>query len=336
MNVKVEEVSHLFVYSWGTRRAKARPKRMVTFLRNISNRSSAFTGQSSCCISTLLIMQRTALNTARAIASSSRLTLTSRTSLPASTIPPIARYASVRPPRPSRPARFVLPPPPHPSFPDLIHNLVQVVDSDTGKLRPPQLLSAVFAEIDPKTHYPLLVSADPPLVRIKNVAEHIDAINKIQIATQARKKLLTEAKEIQVPWSSADGDVKVKLAFAEDTLVNGGQAIITFAPKAAGGTRRAPTTNERKSELVRMFDDGLKSTGVKWRTDEVMPKWTKQYYHPLPEVKKEAEQRGIEHTGERKKASHDKKEARRIKDEERRLKSLAARSGQQDANDWHE
>lgn len=267
-------------------------------------------------------MQRTAYNTARAIASSSRIP-----PLPSRIVPPrsaslAASYAS------HRPARFVLPPSPHPSFPDLIHNLVQVVDPETGKLRPPQILSSIFADIDTTTHYPLLVKADPPIVRIKNIAEHIESSTKANEVNEARKKLESDAKEIQVPWTSADGDVKVKIALAEETLLNGAQANIIFAPKAAGGSRKGATPKERMNELVGMFDEALKDKGVKWRVDEVLPKMRKQFYNPLPELKKEAEKRGIEHSGERKKASLEKKEARRRKDEERRLKSLAEKAGQ--------
>lgn len=269
-------------------------------------------------------MQRSIFNTARAIASSSRLAPISRPIPAPFPVHITARQAS------NRPNRFILPDPPHPSFPPLTHNLIQVVDPETGKLGPPQLLSDVFAQIDATTHYPLMVKLEPPIARITNIQERIATVTKTAEVTEARRKLETEAKEIQVSWSAADKDAQTKLALAQEALIEGGQVNIIFASKAHGGFRKKGQEQGRMNDLVEMFDRGLEDKGTKWRADEVLPKMRKMFYLPLPELRKAAEQRGIEHSGERKKASLDRKEARRKKDEERRLKSLAAR-GQQDA-----
>ncbi|KAK1922684.1 hypothetical protein DB88DRAFT_495959 [Papiliotrema laurentii] len=208
---------------------------------------------------------------------------------------------------------------PHPSFPPIPFDKVQLVDPETNALRPAQPLRAILAEIDTSTHYPYLVSSTPPIVRIKAIAEVVAAAQQKSEVEATRKKIAASEKEVQVPWSAADGDLQRKLDLAREVLGHGDRVTIVFAPKAGGQNKKID--RGRMQEVVQVFEGALDAVGVKWRADEVTPKVRTLYYDPKGDVRKDAERRLNEHTREQKKASEEKKEARRRKDEERRRKS---------------
>ena len=89
--------------------------------------------------------------------------------------------------------------------------MVQLVD-EQNKLRPPEPLRDILAQIKLRTHFVELVQEDPPVVKIGSK----EAEQKARKAAKMKEKVSKmERKEIQVTWNVTDSDLDHKIRKGE-------------------------------------------------------------------------------------------------------------------------
>jgi len=105
---------------------------------------------------------------------------------------------------------------------------VQLVDQETGALKPPAALSDILASVDRKTHFLELVKERPnPIVKIIDKKSIYEA-RKQQMRS---KKTAISTKEIQLTWCMGVADRVHKLRKVREELVKGNRVQLVFAPK---------------------------------------------------------------------------------------------------------
>ena len=211
--------------------------------------------------------------------------------------------------------------PPHQAFapisPDVVGQVVNEGDNTLSEAKP---ITQILKEINPKVQWPVIVSKSPlVIIRIKNIKEVINAeIEKSKKGGPSgsgggggSRKNLGE-KEIQVPWTTADGDLKRKLDQCVEVLKNGARLTAVFAPKA--GAKNRDLSTERMGKMVHTFDEELNKFGNKWREDDMRAKTWILYFDALPSLRQQAQAK-FEQNME---ASRKEKEAKKVLLEERK------------------
>lgn len=199
--------------------------------------------------------------------------------------------------------------------------VAQLVSSVDNSLGAPQSTRSILATVDPATHTLSVVSASPPIVKILSRDDERRKDLEQQAKAKIRRKTAVESKEVQVSWSSAEGDLAHKLAGAQAVLERGDRLELVFA-KRKGGGQDAPVSQKRQKEIVALFEDRLKDVGVKWRADDERPNGVRvAYWDPKGEVRNEVRRKVLDSEVERRKEKEEKKEKRRAKEEERARKA---------------
>lgn len=208
--------------------------------------------------------------------------------------------------------------------PEIPFTEAHLINPSGGGLLPVQPVKDILATFDPSTHYASPVSLSPPIIKILSIDAHIASLLEKSAAATKQRKLLSAEKEVQVPWTSADGDAERKVELAKGLLSKGDRVTIVFAPRAKGGDAKNKVTPQRMKEIRDMFATRLVDIGEKVRDDELRGKMTKMFWKPKTEVVKEAEATLMEHVTEKKQETKERKEARRQLTEKRRLEALEA------------
>jgi len=234
--------------------------------------------------------------------------------------PSTKRQITSTPIRLARPNPKHVQAPPPPTFMTghrIPHRTVQLVDPETNQLREPAPLHSI--KYDKTTHELRLVSDSPPVVKLIDLAEEAEKAKLLEIKLKMNRKTAFEEKEVQISWTSADGDLQHKLDIAKGFLERGDRVNLVFAPKASG----TPTeiSQNRKEEMIAFFESGMQEYGTTWRDRETTKTTDVIYWQAKSDIMKEKKVKVSEAELEKKRLKEEKKEARRRKEEERKLKA---------------
>jgi translation initiation factor IF-3 len=197
---------------------------------------------------------------------------------------------------------------------------VQLVGA-TG-LGEPEPLARILRGIDTSTHAVVLMSIEPAVVKIVDLEEERAQNREREARAKLNRRMAVEDKEVQVGWTAAEGDMAHKIAIARGALEKGDRVHVIFAMRAnsAGGARTF-LADERKAQIVGMFDEQLKEVGKRWKEDEIAKGLWICYWAPLETITSEVRRKIVTGEADKKKARDEKKEARRLKEEERLRKA---------------
>ncbi|EIW65803.1 hypothetical protein TREMEDRAFT_66172 [Tremella mesenterica DSM 1558] len=134
-----------------------------------------------------------------------------------------------------------------PSDGQIPHRYIHLVQPD-GTLSPLQPFTSIFNSYNHQTHTLQLVSHDPPIAKLLDKEEitrkALEAENRRQISNQLRES----EKEVQIPWSAAEGDLKHKVELARDLLEKGHMVRLALAPRKK--TAKDRLTDREKEGVV--------------------------------------------------------------------------------------
>ncbi|KAI6168872.1 hypothetical protein EDD17DRAFT_1683659 [Pisolithus thermaeus] len=144
---------------------------------------------------------------------------------------------------------------------------VRVVDPETDKLSPTkQSLQTLLSSLDLKQWIVELVAAKPePIVRILDRKEAFQKYKEQRKAMKKGTKSGEAAKEIQLTWATASGDVSHKLAKARSFLEKGCKVDIVFARKKG---QPSVTPKEMQARLQDVASE-LEDVSKEWKVREV-------------------------------------------------------------------
>jgi translation initiation factor IF-3 len=138
--------------------------------------------------------------------------------------------------------------------------VVQMVDSETGRLKEATELRDILASIDRKTHFVELVSEEPsPIVKIKNKQEVYSKLKEKRM--KSREAHTVQQKEVQMTWGVASGDLAHKLNKVRRELEKGNRVDLVYAPKKDQTLPSQLQMEERLRETVGLLAD----VGKEWR-----------------------------------------------------------------------
>jgi hypothetical protein len=151
------------------------------------------------------------------------------------------------------------------------------------------------------------------------LAEEAEKAKLLEVKLKMNRKIAFEEKEVQISWTSADGDLHHKLDIVNGFLERGDRVQVVFAPKNSG----SPTdiSQARKEEMVALFEEGMEEYGVSWRDKEVTKSAIVLYWQAKSEIRREKKEKVSEAELEKRRLKEEKKEARRKKEEERKLRA---------------
>jgi translation initiation factor IF-3 len=197
---------------------------------------------------------------------------------------------------------------------------VQLVGEDK-KLSEPLPLQPILESIDMATESVICVQAEPPVVKIVNNADEKRKERERDERIRLSKRLAIDDKELQMGWGAADGDVQHKIDTAVDLLKKGDRVHIVFALRASSGGKKQRVPDERKMQILEMFEEGVADVAKKWKDDEQSRGLWIQHWTPKESVITEARAKIVVGGVEKRKVRDERKEARRLKEEERARKA---------------
>lgn len=203
---------------------------------------------------------------------------------------------------------------------DIPHRIVQVVNED-GHLSEPTQLRALLDQFDQNTHMLKLVAADPPVVKIVNIEEDKRKEREHEARIKLSKRLSVEDKELQVGWHGEISDLQTKINTARHIIEKGDRVHIVFANRVSGAGRRKIVPDERKAEIINLFEEGMSDVASKWKEDQRTKGLWISYWQPLSTISTEVRAKVVESLVDSKKRKEEQKEARRLKEEERLRKA---------------
>ena len=195
--------------------------------------------------------------------------------------------------------------------------LVQLVSPTDNTLSDPQPLSRLLRSYDTTTHTLILVSSEPPIVKLLDKQVEAARSREAEARESIRKRTAAEEKEVQISWGTASGDVQHKVALAKSLLERGDRVKLVFAPRQ-GGERRDKTTVSDKQGMLNEFEGVLGEVGKKWKEDTIKGKMVACFWEAEGSVKEVVKAKVIEGEVEKRKDKEERRESRRKKDEERR------------------
>jgi len=207
-------------------------------------------------------------------------------------------------------------PSPLPRDADIPFNLVQLVRPDDNTLSDPQPLRHLLTTYDRSTHCLILVSSDPPVVKLLDQSVEAARAREADARESIRRRTAAEEKEVQITWGAAAADLTHKMTQAKSLLEKGDRVKIVFAPRQGEGKDR--TTGEVKAGIVRSFEEGLGEVGKKWKEDSIKGKMVMCFWEAEGAVKEVVKAKVMEVEVEMRREKADKREKRRMKDEKRR------------------
>jgi translation initiation factor IF-3 len=152
----------------------------------------------------------------------------------------------------------------HPKDEKIKHNIVQLVDPETGRLTPPTTMEEILASIDRKRQFVELVSVDHgAVVKIINKKEAFEKRKQQKVRAKENAKKNTQ-KEVQLTWGVAAGDLTHKLNKVRQALEKGSKVDLVFAPKKGQPLPTPTEMRKRAQETV----DSLADVGKEWKAME--------------------------------------------------------------------
>ncbi|KAF8841291.1 hypothetical protein BDN67DRAFT_532106 [Paxillus ammoniavirescens] len=147
------------------------------------------------------------------------------------------------------------------------HTHVRIIDPETSKLSAaPTRLTDLLASLDLKKDLVELATSSPePIVRIVDRKEAFAKYKELKKALKKGNKSGEAAKEIQLTWGVAKGDLEHKLAKARTQMEKGHRVAVVLAPKK-GQTLPTPKEMQARAQEV---EEALRDTGKEWREREV-------------------------------------------------------------------
>lgn len=197
---------------------------------------------------------------------------------------------------------------------------VHLVGEDS-KLSGLVLLRPIVDSIDLKTESVICVQAEPPVVKIVNNVEEKQKEREREEKIRLSRRLAVDDKELQMGWGAADGDVQHKIDTAIELLKKGDRVHIVFALRASSGGKKQRIPDERKMQILEMFEEGVADVAKKWKEDEQSRGLWIQHWAPKDSVATEARAKLLVEGVEKRKARDERKEARKAKEEERLRKA---------------
>lgn len=198
------------------------------------------------------------------------------------------------------------------------YQVVQLVSPTDNSLAPPQPLRHLLTSYDPRTHSLILVSIDPPVVKLIDKSLEAQRSREAHARESIRQRTVAEEKEVQVSWGSASGDLGHKIALARSLLEKGDRVRLVFAPRQGG--KRDKTGEDVKERILRDFEEALMEVGKKWKEDTEKGKMVSCFWEAEGAVKEVVKAKVMKGEVEKRMEKEERREARRKKDEQRRLK----------------
>ena len=158
-----------------------------------------------------------------------------------------------------------------------------------GRLSAPTTVKYILSHLDRKGYYILLISHQPPIVRIVNKEEEY----KRKKEEHERAKLLKvkrEHKEIQLSWVTSGADAVHKLEKARKDLAKGFRVELVFAHKS---NQRLPSVRDMHKTLQRTADS-LADVGKEWKERVLQRKMGALFLRGVEPPNSEPEQVEIE------------------------------------------
>ena len=191
---------------------------------------------------------------------------------------------------------------------EITYRQVHTVNED-GSLGELRMLHHIMYDVDLKTHSVLLVSEDPPVVKIVSRIEEARAEKRRLVDQKTAKKMQLPEKEVQISWNSADGDLETKLNQAKVLLENGHRVMLVFAPR---GGRKKQQSSERMEYMAGFMDKGLAEVATKWKEDAFRGRVVSSFWQPQQEVTAAVRTKVMDFLSTQQKGKDELKEARRL------------------------
>ena len=199
----------------------------------------------------------------------------------------------------------------------------QVVDPKGGGLQSLRPVADILHELA-STQFALPVSTSPPILRIRGIEEYVTEQYNRTASQKETQRIQSAEKEVQVPWTSADGDLARKIESAKDFLKKGDKVSVIFAPRVGGNEAKNNVKPARKSEIQRSFEQALGELASKIRDDEVRPRSTTVFWRPKTELVEAAAKVHKSHVDVNKREREMRKAERAAKAMERQAKAAEA------------
>ncbi|ORX39260.1 hypothetical protein BD324DRAFT_649343 [Kockovaella imperatae] len=180
--------------------------------------------------------------------------------------------------------------------------------NDDGRLNGLVPLHRIRAAVNLQTHHVVLVSEDPPVVKVIAKTDLQAFERRREADLKTAKKLQIQEKEVQISWSAADGDIQTKLSQAKNHLAKGDRVLLIFAPRQGSKKRALP---ERMEHIVGLFDKGLEDTAEKWKDDEFKGRVVTSHWQPLKTVAAALKNKVLEQEDNKARSKDEKKEQRK-------------------------
>jgi translation initiation factor IF-3 len=207
--------------------------------------------------------------------------------------------------------------------PSIPFDHAQVVDSKTNGLQPLRPVADILHEL-PSGHFALPVSTSPPILRVRGIEEYVTEQYNRTTSQKETQRIQSAEKEVQVPWTSADGDLARKIESAKDFLKKGDKVSVIFAPRVGGNDAKNNVKPARKSEIQRSFEAALSELASKIRDDEIRPRSTTVFWRPKTELVEAAAKVHKSHVDVNKREREIRKAERAAKAMERQAKAAEA------------
>lgn len=145
-----------------------------------------------------------------------------------------------------------------------LYRVVQLVNSETGRLGEPTPLKEILDSIDRNTEFVELVSGGPaPVVKILNKHE-VYLYKKEQKSREKEGRKANAQKEVQFTWGAAESDLAHKLERVRVELAKGSKVDIVFTARKGQKSPPRWEMQRRLTEIAEMFSDISKE----WRGKE--------------------------------------------------------------------
>ncbi|KAF8727168.1 hypothetical protein AX14_007536 [Amanita brunnescens Koide BX004] len=158
-----------------------------------------------------------------------------------------------------------------------------------GRLSAPTTVRRILALLDRSGYYILLISHQPPIVRIVNTEEEYRR-KKEEHEKAKLSKAKRDHKEIQLSWVTSGADAAHKLEKARKDLAKGFRVELVFAHKTG---QSLPTPQEMQKTLQNTVDS-LADVGKEWKERVVQRKMAAVFLKGSEHPDSEPEQVEIE------------------------------------------
>lgn len=207
---------------------------------------------------------------------------------------------------------------------------VQIVQDDNS-LSSPTPLRQILSTYSPKTHTLMLVSQDPPIVKLQEKAALRKNEREKKLKERVTRRNKVDESEVQVTWECGNADLDHKIKQAREIIEKHVDRVqLVLSPKAPfkgsttnpdGTPKPIPDLTTKQKHIVEKIKEELLPVSRLWRQDNHTHKTYVIYFEPIPSVKQEKSKRLEQEVEVKMREKEKKKEERRLKEEERRKKA---------------